>query len=354
MEILDRIRNWNTKEQGPYQIQLHLTNLCNLKCHFCPTRTFTKNKNPELTIPEWNTIIDDGNEIGVKEWHICGGGEPFFFANTAGSVIGRIKGYGRHCEIITNGSLFNDALIKNLVAIEVDKITFSVDGSNAMVHEKIRGAKCFDAIVNNLKLFNHWKKKMGKDKPYISFHTVLCNKNYTDIINIIKLAAEVDAQSVLVNALNIWSDDIKDYELNDTQKTELHEILDKAHTYAAHLKINTNIAEFMQLNLFDKANMMDESIYGNQKNISLSQVPCYIPWYNISIFSDGECRPCFILKQKGPSLKHESLREIWLGNYFNKTRDSMMENKKNSDCAKCNPWSFYKNKEIREHIWKST
>jgi len=24
-------------------------------------------------------IIQEGNELGVKEWHICGGGEPFFF-----------------------------------------------------------------------------------------------------------------------------------------------------------------------------------------------------------------------------------------------------------------------------------
>jgi len=358
-EHIKRIHYWiMNKKEGPVQIQLHLTNFCNLKCFFCPTRTLIDksrlNPKNELTTDAWLTIIKQGEELNVKEWHICGGGEPFFFKDKAVSVIHKIKELHRHCEIITNGTLFDEEMIRNFVQIDVDKITFSIDGSHARIHESIRGVSCFDMIKDNLKLFCYWKKKLHKNKPRIAFHVVMCNKNYRNLEDIVKLAQKTGAEDVLINALNIWSDKIKALELHEKQKTELKSILVKADKYARKHTINTNIPEFIELNLFDIANVMDKSIYvksGSEK--SLLNAACFMPWYNMSVFSDGECKPCFILKQQGPSLKKDSLKSIWQGDFFNTLRNDMISNKMRSDCSKCNPWSFYKNKEIRKELRKT-
>jgi len=358
-DIKDKISEWiKNKAAGPLQVQIHLTNFCNLKCFFCPTRSLIDknnlNSNNELTKEVWLKIIEDANQLGVEEWHICGGGEPFFFKEKAVAVINKIKDLDKYCEIITNGTLFTENMIKNFIDIEVDKITFSLDGSNAKIHESLRGVKCFDTIINNLKRFRYWKIRLNKNKPRIAFHFVLCNKNYKDLINIMKLAKRLGVEDVMINALNIWAEEIKKLELSNKQRKELKKILIKASFYAKRHSINTNINEFIQLNLFDKANKMDKAIYNKKKtdNKSWLNIPCYIPWYNMSIFANGECKPCFILKKRGSSLKEESLKSIWLGDFFNKIRQEMKNNKINEDCSKCNPWSFYKNKEIKKELEK--
>ena len=83
------------------------------------------NSSEELNEDVWLGIIDQGNKIGVKEWHICGGGEPLYFIEKAKSVMNKIKENGKHGEIITNGTMFTENMIKELVELGWDKIIFS-------------------------------------------------------------------------------------------------------------------------------------------------------------------------------------------------------------------------------------
>ena len=85
-EKIRRLIKWSkSKKCDPIQIQAHFTNFCNLKCFFCPTRTLLKKseikKDKELSKDDWFKLINESKELGVKEWHICGGGEPLFDKN---------------------------------------------------------------------------------------------------------------------------------------------------------------------------------------------------------------------------------------------------------------------------------
>jgi MoaA/NifB/PqqE/SkfB family radical SAM enzyme len=355
-ELIKRISHWeNSNIAGPFQVQLHLTNLCNLKCHFCPTRTLISpdntNADHELSAEEWVHIIQCSERIGVKEWHICGGGEPFFDKEKAMRVIAEIKKRDMHCEIITNGTLLDSLSIKQLIQIGIDKITISLDGHNATTHDDIRGVACFNQIIKNISLLFFWKKQLRAIHPRVALHIVVCNKNFQNIKDILKLAKKLNVDDVLINALNIWSKDIRNLELDAGQKEILKKLIPAAQSFANKIGINTNIDEFFSLNLFEKANVMEQSIFAQKNETgSLLNAPCFIPWYNMAIFSDGECKPCFILKEEGESLKKRNLTQIWQGKLFSRIRRDMIRNRVNKDCSKCNPWSYGKNSTIREEL----
>ncbi|MEM7825959.1 MAG: SPASM domain-containing protein, partial [Candidatus Aenigmatarchaeota archaeon] len=81
-----------------------------------------------------------------------------------------------------------------------------------------------------------------------------------------------------------------------------------------------------------------------------ASVACYYPWYNISIFADGNVLPCFILKDKSENVREKTLKEIWFGSYFNEIRKAFLKNKLKVDCSKCNPWNLPKMEEIRNKL----
>lgn len=347
---------WNKHNEGyPTQAQIHLTNFCNLKCFFCPTKALIKepDRENELSTEEWLDIIEEGNNLGIKEWHICGGGEPLFFKDTAMAVIEKIKTSGRIGELITNGTIFDEDIIRRIVELKWDKIFFSLDSPLAETQNKLRGTDCFDKIINNVRIFAKNKKESKSPLPVLCFHMVICNKNYKQIPDMIKLASELELQEVLLNALNIWRPEIKSLKLTEEQETELKNIVRESKKLAEELNVGNNFDEFLHSELFRKANAMDDVMkkeVGKIFSNDLLNVPCYYPWYNISIFADGVVQPCFIPQGKGEQIKSRNLRDIWFGESFSEIRESMKKNKLSKYCARCNPWNFKKMEEIRNEL----
>jgi MoaA/NifB/PqqE/SkfB family radical SAM enzyme len=345
---------------GPAQAQIHLTNFCNLKCIFCPTRALVKelNRKKELTIEEWLRIIKEGNELGIREWHICGGGEPLFFTKNALTIMRTIKESNKYGEIITNGTFFQGDTAKEIVKMGWDKIYVSLDSPNAETQNFLRGVNCFEQIIKGIKNLVEWKEKFRSKKPLIYFHSVICNKNYKQVLELIELVYKIKIQGVLLNALNIWKPEANELKLNAEEKKDLKKILERCKKLASKFKIYTNIQDFLNLLLVEKANYMDKAmlkVVKEKRNLFIptnryKPTACYSPWFNVSIFADGRTLPCFILKEKGENVRERSLKEIWFGDYFSEVRQTFLKNRLKEDCSKCNTWNLPKMKEIIDKV----
>lgn len=354
-EIVKRLIEWEKRGKSyPYQIQIHPTNYCNLKCIFCPTRTLVRklDRKKELKREEWFRLVEEGSELEVKEWHICGGGEPLFFTEDTLAVMKKIKDFERYGELITNGTFFQENIARRIVEIEWDKIYISLDSPYAKTQNFLRQCKCFDEIIRGIKNLVKWKKRFKTNKPNLFFHSVITNKNYKHIPMLIKLAFRLGVDGISLNALNIWKPEVKKLELKDKDEKIVRKILEKSEKIAKKLGMNTNIQDFLKFSFIQKANVMDEAMVeeiGKMKR-DFSSIACYYPWYNISIFSDGRVLPCFILKDEGEDVKKKSLKEIWFGEYFDIIRKMFLNNELKKDCSKCNPWNIPKTKEIRKFL----
>ncbi|MEM7825960.1 MAG: radical SAM protein, partial [Candidatus Aenigmatarchaeota archaeon] len=234
-EIIDSLSMWQKNGKGyPIQIQIHPTNYCNLNCIFCPTRALVKelDRKKELTKEEWLKIIDEGNRLGVREWHICGGGEPLFFTEDALTIMKKIKKSGKYGELITNGTFFQEEVARELVEMEWDKIYISLDSPNQRTNDFLRG-KCYQKIIEGVKNLVKWKKKLQTKKPSLYFHSVICNKNYKQIPGLMKLTRKLNLEGVCLNALNIWKPEIDKLKLNEKEKIELKKILKRSEKIAS-------------------------------------------------------------------------------------------------------------------------
>ena len=346
---------WREEGRGyPVQIQIHPTNYCNLRCVFCPTRALVKklDRKKELKKEDWLRIIEEGNELGAKEWHLCGGGEPLFFREEALAIIKSIKDHGKYGEIITNGTFFQEETARAIVEMEWDKIYISLDSPFAKTQNSLRQANCFQEIVDGIKNLVRWKERLRREKPFVYFHSVICNKNYKQVTEIVKLAHRLKVQGISLNALNVWKPEINKLKLREKEKKEFESVLKKSEMLAKKLKISTNMEEFSKFLFIEKANVMDKAMV---KEVEKTQDPfasiaCFYPWYNISIFADGRALPCFILKDEGENVLNKSLKDIWFGEYFNKIRQMFLKNKLKEDCSKCNPWNLPKMEEIRNKL----
>jgi MoaA/NifB/PqqE/SkfB family radical SAM enzyme len=180
---------------------------------------------------------------------------------------------------------------------------------------------------------------------------VVCNKNYQKIPELVRLAHRLGVQELLLNALNVWRPEIETLKLNEVQERRLIPILRRSQALANQLGVSSNMAQFLQDRLFEKANVMDEVMVSEVgAEVGFTTIPCYYPWYNMAIFPNGMVQACFIPKEKGEFVTAKSLEQIWFGRYFQRVREELLTHRLSEDCSKCNPWNLAKMREIRKKL----
>lgn len=353
-ELISRLKKWQKGEvRGPLISQVHFTNRCNLSCDFCPT-VASKEKGEldltnELDRDKWIKIIEEGNDMEVKEWHICGGGEPLMDKKMALDLMSKMKESGARGEIITNGTLVDEVVAKKLIDIGWDLVTFSVDGPNKKTNDYIRSEDSFRKAVSNAKFLSSLR---DDDKPYLVVHTVLCNKNYDKTEEMIELVDEMGFDEIRFNSMNVWNEAGEALELDSSKIKEAKRNLIEARKTAGNLGVKTNIKEFIEHNLLEHSNEIDEVMkeeVEDEEGKKFSNLSCYYPWYNISIFADGRVAPCFLFHD-GADIHGKNLAEVWYGDYFDEIRERFLENKLKDVCKNCNAWNVEKMERIREGL----
>ncbi|CUU01133.1 Sulfatase maturation enzyme AslB, radical SAM superfamily [Candidatus Kryptobacter tengchongensis] len=170
---------------------IYINDFCNLNCKHCyyqiPNRI---NFNP-ISLDRVKLALDKAIDSGVSLFAFVGK-EVFI----PGELIGErtmelmkflVERRNRNKEIVigavTNGVLI-DKFFDRLRDIKLDYIDFSIDGSNARVHDELRGYGTFSKVIRNLEYGLH---KGIADKIFIS--STLYSSNIDDLINIFNFSS---------------------------------------------------------------------------------------------------------------------------------------------------------------------
>jgi len=351
-EKIKRIQNWTQgKKEYPITIELNPTNRCNSHCVSCWLMEF-KPENEELSQKKMLDIIRESAILGVKEVRILGSGEPLMKEGIM-DVLKDIKKKNMKGLLITNGTLLDEKKSKELIAMQWDCITFSVDGPNAETHDYLRGFKgCFEAVIRNLSVLNKMKYLQKKEKPLIRFNVVLSNKNFDKIQEIFELAGTYDCRDVQIQSLTVWGSIGEKLRLSEEQINEFQSNIKKIRQCAHEHGIITNVDSYKSNELLEKTDSMDEIIKKHQieKNPWLN-LPCFEPWYNMIILPDGTVAPCSISGGKyGDTINNKTLKEVWFGEQFANLRKNLLENNLPVYCKKCCVVVYLENKKIKEEL----
>ena len=175
----------------PQNVQLEVTNLCNLSCGMCPRE--------ELNIPFEHMPLDRAKAIidrlsGVQLLTLTGWGEPFLHPDIF-TLIRYAKDKGFAVQLTTNGLFKDDAVITKIVESGLDSISFSVDSPEDALAWGHHNAKALERIKQLL--------AARKDRsPLVTLQATLHRGGEKEIEAIIRFCAEAGADRVNLGRLD--------------------------------------------------------------------------------------------------------------------------------------------------------
>lgn len=118
------------------EIDLYVTNKCNLKCKFCSVKAGSYND--EIPLTRIKEIIDEAIKYGLSDLHLTGG-EPTLRGDLE-QIVSYAVSNGLNVRLITNGTLLPKQRLDSLYDSGLKSIMISVDGTEEY-HDKVRGVK---------------------------------------------------------------------------------------------------------------------------------------------------------------------------------------------------------------------
>lgn len=201
--------NQFSTRKTPYSAQIEITLRCNARCPFCTVSILPESYiNNEMTTAQIKYLIDQLAELGVNTLSITGG-EP-----TLRKDLPEIVYYMGVEHNFINGITSNGLLLpKILPQLEgLDFILTSLDYPTAEMHDKSRGIKVFDKVIESIDLAN-------KKDVKVIISTVVMNDNLHLLEDICELAEKLDCSIELYPAEDIiWDISGKSYRIDHIQE----------------------------------------------------------------------------------------------------------------------------------------
>lgn len=142
---VDILRIKLTKKYRPLQVQITLTNRCNIECGYCYAQ-YPNREHKDLTTPQMLKLIDELAILGTRRINLVGG-EPLLRKDIA-LLVDHIKSKKIQVVMTTNGYLIPQKLetVKKL-----DLLTVSLDGDKES-NDKNRAEGCYDKAMEGISL----------------------------------------------------------------------------------------------------------------------------------------------------------------------------------------------------------
>jgi len=130
------------------EIDLHVTNRCNLTCAHCSVDS-GRTPYEELGRRAWERVIDQAVAMGCEYFDLTGG-EPVLYPEVD-ALIRHVVATGRHLELQSNALLFSRERLTALHAAGLRDLVISLDGERP-THDLMRGrAGAFDTTLAGIR-----------------------------------------------------------------------------------------------------------------------------------------------------------------------------------------------------------
>ncbi len=351
-----RIAEWSRgNPQPPVRIEIHPTDRCNLKCRFCwQAAAADQDYSWELPDEKWLSIVHEAGQMGVKEWIVSGGGEPFMRPELTLELMRAIKSYGMWGQLTTNGTLVSETAARDLVRMGWDQVQISLDGPDAESQDYLRcQPNAFSRAMRTARRLSQHKRKLSSETPYLGFNTILTTKNHTRLAEHIELAHDAGFQLVYFEPLYAGYVRGERLALDERETEEMQPHIHEAKRREDELGVATNVERFLRKDLMDKSRITDlirlEAGAGSGSSRPFLAAQCYQPWFLMGIKGSGLAGCCSTF-EVGEKIHNRTLAEVWYGETFNRLRREMLSRTLPHYCGKCSVYVVMDNKETREAL----
>ena len=306
------------------------TTICNIKCIMCGGTYWDNPDRGHLSYGDFVKIISQFHHLQLL--HFSGIGEPLINPEMTGIVRFAVK-KAQVVGLNTNATLLSEDVSRELCEAGLGMICASIDGATAETFEKIRMGAKFDTVLDNLRILQEIKRKLGRDKPELVIRTVLMKRNLNELPEILSLAAELGASTFAVERV-MYADPVKSY-------FHIPESLEEENTYRLEMVERTteileqcsDLARERRINLRLPPRKVDP----------LFRTPfrCPLVWTTPYITRQGFLMPCCNLVEAREkevnmgNLLETHFSRIWNSQKYRAFRESILSDNPYPKCRRC-------------------
>ncbi len=283
-----------TVSRLPSRVWIEPTPSCNFKCGHCPNGMDTKFPKGLMDFDLFKRIVDEleGHVYDVNLFHR---GESLIHPDLE-MMVEYCTQKGMFTRLHTNAGLMTEERAVNLIDAGLSYVSFSVDGYNKDIYDKVRLGGNFDETVLNIQNFLRAKERSGKTTPMTILQVMEIGENGVGKTTRRKVFKnkfkELPLDRFIIRTPHNWAGDASEY---------------------GEGVADTGQAKF---------------------------TPCTFLWYSMTVFFDGTIVPCpqdFYGKLIMGDLKKQSVTEVWEGAELKEMRKRMRQCdvKGLAPCEKC-------------------
>lgn len=120
-----------------------ITLACCFSCKYCGSKAGRARQN-ELSTRECIDLAGQLAELGCRRVSLIGG--EVFMRNDWREIVAALSERGIKVNIITNGFIFSDKYINDLLSLKIESVSVSIDGPES-IHDKYRQPGSFDRAI---------------------------------------------------------------------------------------------------------------------------------------------------------------------------------------------------------------
>jgi len=306
INVLKCRRRGTPPKSIPFLI-LWITNKCNLRCKMCDQwKTDPATFSQELPTEEWYSVIDSAARMHTRIV-VISGGEPLLHPSIF-QILGRIREKGMACHLCTNGTLINRSTIEKLKPSPPTSVTISLDSHRPEIHNELRGADCFNTVVEGIRLL---RKSIPNIK--IGINHLVCRRNFRDIERMIPFAKRLGVDQIKFDPIhtNLQHrhkplETFGDLLFSKNDLPELRTLIRKTVLAASRARLHTNSS------IFAKG---IPHLYDGER----PKWRCYAGYISCAIDPFGMVSPCRDMDGL-ESVRNKPLEKIWSSFSFQELR----------------------------------
>jgi MoaA/NifB/PqqE/SkfB family radical SAM enzyme len=302
---------------GPLIANLIVTYRCNSRCFMCdlPKRWFYETRGlEEMSTTALEGVIDDLAAIGTTGIGLSGG-EPTLRKDCV-ELLRHAKQRDLHVHINTNGATLTEVgRVDALLESGVDSINISLDASNALLHDRLRGDRgAFDRVTEATELILSRRKGQS---PRVSYVTVVSPDNRRELPEIVATAKRrgVDAVSFM----------------------PLHGVYSGASAPIDVAEVEEAVEWIREYRRGPDGRIIDSSdaylsLFGRALRGEPSPLQCFASYNHVLVDCYGNVFPCHYIFETGApigNIRDTPLREMWSGAHYRAVRKEL------SKCSDC-------------------
>ncbi|HZF07335.1 MAG TPA: SPASM domain-containing protein [Thermoanaerobaculia bacterium] len=302
---------------GPYHVEIHPVDRCNVDGSFCATAALRGTD--EAPLPRFTEMLGELREAGTRSLRLSGGGEPLLHRRIHDFLQAIVASRLPVENLTTNGVLLAGEVREVLVAV-CDQITVSLNTGDeatyaAMMRTTPRNLHRVVDNVRGLLAARDGRRRRRESTPRVHLQFLVHKGNYRTIPGMYELARGLGVDSIAWNGLAF---------LAPQDKMTAAEIDEMRGLYEEVVQVDR------QASLLRGQSLLPVEPIGGAVSPPLSGMPpaketfddlCLIGWHSMVVRATGGVAPCGMLQGKDlGNVYRQSVHRVWHGEAYRRFR----------------------------------